>query len=536
MSITLCKFLFITMISFYNFFVIAALPAESSSLKKGEYGRIYFPSSASSEMQPLFIKGVLLLHHFQYDDARKVFIELQKKEPGFALAYWGEAMTYNHPLWNEQDLTAGQKALQKLAKTPEERIEKAKTPQEKGLIEAINILYDAKGDKKHRDYLYTIALRNLYKQFPEDDEIATFYALALLGKEQGVRNVTEYMKAASIANDVFIRNPQHPGAMHYLIHAVDDFVHAPLGLNAARAYSLVAPDASHATHMPSHIYLALGLWEEVVKSNEQAWESGKKRIKQQNLSFKDYDIHDLHALQWLQYGYLQLGNYDKAKELLKTMYQMTLNSDHPMFKWYYGRMRAAQAVSTKDYTEIPPSVDMLGVELSATANNFYTEALIRESKAEDLESLGVGLKKLIAKEKVRLENQKEPGSDYFTSVNGEGLTIAEITLLQIMALNQKNKNLSAEAYKNLEKAVDIENSLPTGYGPPNPVKPSKELLGEFLFRDKNFSKACAVFQEELLTLPNRREALEKLNQIDKNLRCPKRENIFFHRLFYQSFI
>jgi hypothetical protein len=206
----------------------------------------------------LFIRGVLLLHNFQYDDATETFLDLQKKEPDFSLGYWGEAMTYNHPLWDEQDYEKGLNALKKFGATPFERVQKAKTPQEKGLMKAIDLLY-GEGSKSYRDYLYAVAMKDLYEKFPEDDEIATFYALALLGNKQGTRNFTEYMKAASVANDVFTRNPKHPGAMHYLIHSVDDPIHAPMGLNAARAYSVIAPNAAHAAHMPSHIFLALGL-------------------------------------------------------------------------------------------------------------------------------------------------------------------------------------------------------------------------------------------------------------------------------------
>ena len=274
-----------------------------------------FQTSVNPEFSPLFKNGLTMLHNFQYDDAEEIFLELQQKDPGFSLGYWGEAMIYNHSLWNEQDFEKGLFALQKFANSPDERVAKATTPIEKGLIHAINLLYGT-GNKKFRDNVYAASLQDLHQQFPEDDEIAVFYALAILGKEQGVRNYPEYLKAASIANEVFERNPLHPGALHYLIHSVDDPLHAPLGLQAARAYSQAATESSHAAHMPSHIYLALGLWDEVIDSNLQAWECGQRRLVRKKLPEHEHDIHDLHALQWLHYGYLQKGDFRKRTRFL----------------------------------------------------------------------------------------------------------------------------------------------------------------------------------------------------------------------------
>src|SRR5439155_17072202 len=164
--------------------------------------------------------------------------------------YWGEAMTYNHPLWHEQDQDAALKVLARL--TPSETL----TPLEKGFLSAVEVLY-GKGEKLERDRLYCKAMRGLYEEFPKDTETATFYALSILGSTPE-RNVANYMKAAAILEEVYAAHPDHPGAVHYLIHCYDDPIHAPLGLRVARQYAKLAPASAHALHMPSHIFLALG--------------------------------------------------------------------------------------------------------------------------------------------------------------------------------------------------------------------------------------------------------------------------------------
>ena len=192
-------------------------------------------------------------------------------------------MTENHPLWLEQNTTEAHKILNRLASTEEARLAKAPTQREKGYLQAVHLLY-GEGDKLNRDLAYAEAMRQLSVNFPEDLEAAAFYALALLGSEQGQRNFRTYMKAAAIGEEIFHKNPQHPGAVHYLIHSYDDPIHAPLGLRAARVYGSLAPAASHAQHMPSHIFMALGMWEEVVKANQAAWAASEARIKQKGLT------------------------------------------------------------------------------------------------------------------------------------------------------------------------------------------------------------------------------------------------------------
>src|SRR5213594_190943 len=301
----------------------ASLSAQTPGL-----GTITFPNSGAATAQAPFIRGVVLLHSFEYQDAAQAFREAQRIDRGFALAYWGEALTYTHPVWNEQDRNAARAALQRLGPTPAARRAKAPTPRERAYLAAVETLY-GDGSKAERDSAYSLAMERVMTRFPADSEAKVFYALSLLGLNQGVRDTTTYLRAAAIVEQVFRENPNHPGAAHLLIHCYDDPVHAPLGLPAARAYSKIAPDAAHAQHMTTHIFVALGMWDGVVSQNEIA--SGRDRSA----------WTPNHYTHWLGYGLLEQGRYREALRLLTLM--------HKNMDWSRPRQRAALALMRADY-------------------------------------------------------------------------------------------------------------------------------------------------------------------------------------------
>jgi len=276
--------------------LLTALAAAPAHAQEPRLGTIDFPTSAGPAAEAVFVRGVLYLHSFEYASAAEAFRAAQALEPGFALAYWGEAMTYNHPVWNQQDRAAALAALGRLGPTPEARQARAPTGRERGYLAAVERLYGPEEGKARRDTLYSEAMATLAAAYPDDAEAQAFYALSLLGLSQGDRVVPTYMRAGAIALALLAQYPDHPGAAHYTIHSFDDPDHAPLGLPAARAYSRIAPGAPHAQHMTTHIFLALGMWNEVVSQNIIAagpdsakWTPG-------------------HYTQWLQYGLLQLGH------------------------------------------------------------------------------------------------------------------------------------------------------------------------------------------------------------------------------------
>ena len=159
-------------------------------------------------------------------------------------------------------------------------------------------------------------MKRMHDKYPADDEVTSFYALAILGTSHGGRDFSIYMRAAALVEQVYAKNPQHPGAAHYLIHAYDDPVHAPLGLRYADAYSKIAPSASHALHMPSHIYVAMGMWDEAAAINERSVKAADARREAKKL---DVDQRGFHALLWLVYSYTQQGRYEDARGILAQM-------------------------------------------------------------------------------------------------------------------------------------------------------------------------------------------------------------------------
>ena len=243
--------------------------SSTTSAQANRLGTIDFPTSGSAAAQPHFIRGVLFMHSFEYDSAAAEFRKAQAADSSFALAYWGEAMTHTHPVWNEQDLVAARGILQRIGNSAAERKAKAPTHREQMYLDAAEILY-GDGSKEKRDTLYSDAMKRIVDAHPEDSEAKAFYALSLIGLSQGVRNVETYVRAGRIAEEIFKSNPDHPGAAHYVIHAYDDPSNAARGLAAARAYSKIAPGAAHAQHMTTHIFLALGMWDDVVSQNEIA--------------------------------------------------------------------------------------------------------------------------------------------------------------------------------------------------------------------------------------------------------------------------
>ncbi|HSL70504.1 MAG TPA: tetratricopeptide repeat protein [Longimicrobiales bacterium] len=282
-------------------------------------GDVSFANTGAPAAQVPFHRGLALLHSFEYEEAAEAFREASKTDPGFAMAYWGEALTHAHLLWGEDDSLAARQALQRLGPTPAARVARAGSAREKLYGAAIEALF-AEADLAMRVRDFAAGMRRVVTQYPDDIDASAFAALALLfnhyvgelpaGQRDAVRT-----EAIALAERVFQTNPRHPGGVHYLIHATDDPAFAARGLESARRYAEVAPEAEHALHMPSHIFLQLGLWADVVAANERAWTASRAEVVARKLSNAELSFH---ALQWLQYGYLQQGRYRAARALIDT--------------------------------------------------------------------------------------------------------------------------------------------------------------------------------------------------------------------------
>jgi hypothetical protein len=217
-------------------------------------------------------------------------------------------MTHNHAVWMEQNLPAARAALAKLGPTLQARAAKAGTDRERAYLAAVETLY-GEGTKEDRDFRYEGAMATLQAKYPDDVDAAAFHALAILGTAHAGRDFATYMRAAAILEELFPQNRQHPGVLHYLIHCYDDPIHAPLGLRAARLYGAVAPDAGHALHMTTHIFIAMGMWDDVIAVNRQAIAV----VNAQRKAAGRGEVFCGHYPSWLVYGLLQARKVADAR-------------------------------------------------------------------------------------------------------------------------------------------------------------------------------------------------------------------------------
>lgn len=281
----------------------------------GGVGRIEFPTSAAPAAHAEFIRGVALLHSFLYPEAAKAFQRARSLDPRDVMSAAFEALTHTHAVWNQQDTAAARAALRRLAATRDARLAMARTPRERAWLDAIEALYDGNRPKAVRDTAFSRAMARLHEADPRDAEAATFYALSLLGLNQGVREPVAYAHAEAIADSVLRAWPRHPGALHYKIHAVDDPANAERGLAAARSYGTVAPAAHHALHMTSHIYMARGMWDDVVAANRKAVASAPR--------------FSGHYTLWLVYGLVQQGRPREARAWVDSLRAFARESAPP---------------------------------------------------------------------------------------------------------------------------------------------------------------------------------------------------------------
>ncbi len=270
--------------------------------------------------------------------------------------------------------------------------------------------------------------------------------------------------------------------------------------------------------MPSHIYLALGMWNDVVNSNLAAWNMGVIERK----TTGHYDVHALHALQWLSYGYLQLKNYKKAYESVKTMEQIYKKSPNDaMVKWYYSLMRAAYISDTEEWHADLTGVNTTGIdiEISAIASNAYIQGMkvIQDpAKAQHVIDFLHKLSNISIKSNSAIASCY-PDTDYFSAINEGGIEIAKIIYFELEAQKAAAQGHLSTAIQFAEQATDIENSISFGYGPPIPVKPANELLAELYLQNQLFVLAYKQFSISLERTANRTISVEGLKEAKRKL-------------------
>ena len=468
-------------------------------------GEINFITTGKKQAKPYFEKGFLLLHSFEYIDAAEEFKKAREADPGFVMAYWGEAMTHNHPLWRYQNFEKATEILQQLATSPEERVNKAVTALEKDFISAINILF-GRGNKTERDKRYASFMETLYKKYPGNNEVAAFYSIALLGSVTEGRDDKVYEQAAAIAKQVLAKNPRHPGALHYLIHAYDDPAHAAMAVITADKYSVIAPDAGHALHMPTHIYLALGMWEKVISSNVTSWQAGVNRKERKGLT---NDALNYHAFHWLLYGYLQQDQNQKAKKVLQDMKRYTdeLGSARAREHMIYIKTTYLTETTAWEPDIVSIEVPQNDLNIATRAMNYFINGSYAFHKKDET-ALADIIQKLAGERLIDLQRVDTGGVVMCGSVNSAIPNLLDVQYAEVMEMELKalqawlKKNVS-ETENWFKKATNLENNISYSYGPPAIVKPSNELYGEWLLEMKRPKEGLEQFELSLKAAPKR---------------------------------
>jgi tetratricopeptide (TPR) repeat protein len=472
------------------------LPFAVQAADDTELGSISFPNSGAPEAQKAFLTGVKALHSFQFDDARIAFEEAQRIDSDFALAYWGQAMSDNHPLWAQQDVEAATAALNRLAPTSAGRLAKVGTEKEKEFLRAVEVLYYSEGDKQERDYAYAEYMASMHERWPEDDEIAIFYSLSLLGTVRpGERGFRRQARAAAIATEVFKDNPSHPGAAHFIIHSFDDPDHAILAYPAARVYADIAPAAAHALHMPSHIFLQLGMWQDVVNSNIDAYAAA---VATNERTGGAEGREDFHTLSWRAYAYLMLGQYEAAeKDLAIALATVDRNPGVARVMNGYLDIRGRHIIETGHWEDLKLApVD----SVEGKHGNWVAVVGMSAAHRGDLD----GAKAAESRLRTLSENAEDSGNNYDARQNA----ILEQQVAALRLLKSGDNDGAVAAAKNAAEMEVQYMRMPSG--PPKPMKPAGELYAQVLLAADRPEEAVTAFERSLEWIPQRTPSMRGL--------------------------
>lgn len=462
-----------------------------------------------------FDRALLLLHNFEYPDAAEMFRAAQQKDPMFALAYWGEAMTNNHPVWLSQDTDDARVVLEKYKRNTQTRTRPLPSL-DKDLLTSVEVLY-GDGSKAARDSAYADYMAGLYRKYPGNQDVAAFYSLSLLGKAAGWDEAL-CNQAAEIAGAILKENPEHPGALHYYIHAQDHPEFANNAWNAANRYATVASYSGHALHMPSHIYLALGVWDRVVTSNEISWKAGVDRKRSKDLT---NNALNYHAHWWLDYGYLQQGRYSKAEERVKNQLAFTRELASPSARTHFVFMRGhylvesndwdhelvSEGIKTQDLRIEIRTLDRFVKGLAAFKKedrNALTKAVDEAVKDISSAQQGLVINEGIAQCSANMPSGGSPGST--------GLNMAKIMTEELRAVLAVMDGDSDKAETHFRNAITLEEQNGHFFGPPEIMRPTQEFYGDFLLSRKKYKEAATAFGQALGKAPGRTQSLFGLQQ------------------------
>jgi hypothetical protein len=459
-----------------------AHPALAQS-EDDKLGKVHFVTSCNAEAQTLFDRGMLYQHSFWYRASQRMFEQTLKADPACSIAYWGIALSL---LWNPHSVPPVQNLAQGAAAIEKARAVGFKTEREQAYVDALAVMYKDYETVDHRTRIvaYAKAMEALAQRYPDDDEAQIHYALALnTSASPADKTYANQLKGAAILESIAVRQPQHPGVAHYLIHLYDYPAIADKGIEAARRYAKIAPDAPHALHMPSHIFTRVGYWTDSIASNVASARSAKE----------SGDLSDeLHAMDYLVYAYLQLGQDDKAKAIVDEMKTVTGFSEGALAGPYAEAASPARYVLERGDWKAAKDLAVRPTPAASAQSITYFARALGAARDGDPEAAKPDIARLDdARDKLRAAKD-----GYWSEQVDIEAKIASAWVLY--AEGKKDDGLKA-----MSAAADAEDRTEKHPVTPGVPKPARELYGEMLLDSGNAKDALAAFEATLKKEPNR---------------------------------
>ena len=464
----------------------------------GKLGTVKFSTSCDHSVQKDFERAVAMLHSFWYDESETAFSTIAAKDPECAMAYWGVAMSLHHPLWAPAGAAVLEKGSAAVAKA---RAAKKQTARERGYIDAIARVYE--GDEKRsfsdRNKAWAAAMEEVHRANPNDREAEIFYLLALLSTASNSdKTYAIQRKVGPRLEALWRQQPNHPGLAHYIIHTYDNPQLANQGLQAARRYAKVAPAAPHALHMPSHIFVRVGLWPDAISSNIESAAAARANFAKTGSPLAVAE--QLHAMDYLTYAYLQRGEQAHARKLCEEL--KTVNSDGRVFSGVYASaaMPARCAIETRRWAEaraLPEPKASGGTYWTEVANGItYWARALGSARTGDLDGARANIAKLGSIRDALIQSKKQDGAD-----------TVEIMRLEAAAWTASAAGQKDEAVRLLRNSAELEDRTDKHPVTPGPVLPAREQLADLLVELNRPGEALAEYKASLQTSPKRFHSL-----------------------------
>jgi hypothetical protein len=486
-------------------------------------GQVHFATSCKAEVQPAFERGVALLHSFAYVKAAKTFEEVAAKDPACGMAQWGIATSYFHTIWGpptDDEFAAGRAAAQKAAAAG------APTPRERDFIAGIGAYYQGDGvPHPARVVAYDKAMAGVAERNPGDHEAQIFHALAILGVAYNSppdKTYARQKEAAKILNGLLTVEPEHPGIAHYMIHSFDYPELAGLALPAARVYAKIAPSAPHALHMPSHIFTRLGMWKESIDSNIASRNTAQAWLAKTNAGATAFDA--LHAMDYLEYAYLQSGQDAKARQVADQVAKVT-SFDIPQFAAAY----ALAAVPARHALERRAWNEAASVTAQPAAFPWakypYAKAIVHFARAVGAARAGkpdAARPEIATLAEIQASLKGQKGFDWATQV--------EIQRRAAAGWLARAEKKDAEALALMRSAADLEDTTDKHPVTPGAILPAREQLADLVLELGQPALALAEYETSLRSAPARFNSYDGAAQAAERAGKKQEAKIYRERL------